>query len=224
MLGIKGLNWNSDGLIPAIVQDDRSGKVLMMAWVSRESLEITVSEGYTCFYSRSRQTLWRKGEISGNTQQVVSIAADCDTDTLLIRVIPAGPACHTGEESCFFRQLTGVPVAQLTGESATKRKGEPVSKFSIDTLYQTILNRKENLPAGSYTTYLFEKGIDKILKKVGEENAEVIIAAKNTETEPLIGELADLCYHVLVLMAQREVAPSMVLNVLADRHKPELKT
>ena len=247
MLSIKALNWNSDGLIPAIVQDDRSGKVLMMAWVSRESLEITVREGYTCFYSRSRQTLWRKGEISGNTQQIVSIAADCDNDTLLIRVIPAGPACHTGEESCFFRQLTGVPVAQLTGapigqltgapvsqlagapmgqlagESASKRNGEAESKFTIDTLYQTILSRKANLPTGSYTTYLFEKGIDKILKKVGEENAEVIIAAKNAEPEPLVGELADLCYHVLVLMAQREVTPESVLGVLADRHKPEPK-
>ena len=203
---INTLKWNNDGLIPAIIQDDGSDKVLMMAWVSSESLEITIREGYTCFYSRSRKTLWRKGETSGNTQRVISIAADCDGDTLLIRVVPAGPACHTGEESCFFKQLAGE---------------NPASKFTLDTLYQTILSRKAKLPANSYTTYLFEKGIDKILKKVGEENAEVIIAAKNDETEPLVGELADLCYHVLVLMAQRDVTLGMVHDVLADRHKPE---
>ncbi len=198
------LKWNQDGLIPAIVQDAQTGQVLTQAWMNRESLDITLREGQVCFFSRSRQQLWRKGETSGNTQKVVSVTADCDGDSLLIQAIPQGPACHTGAMSCFHQPL-------LTGETA----------FSVAQLYTLVLDRKEKMPQGAYTTYLFEKGIDKILKKVGEESAEVIIAAKNPETEPLVYELADLCYHSLVLMAQRGVTPAMVLAELAGRHRPE---
>ena len=196
------LKYNKDGLIPAIVQDYYSKKVLMLAYMNAESLEITINEGKTCFYSRSRQELWRKGATSGNTQQVVSIRTDCDKDTLLIEVIKAGPACHTGSESCFFEDI----VAPETEE------------FSYEGLYEMLLGRKINKKEGSYTTYLFEKGIDKILKKVGEECTEVIIGAKGGDKAETVYEIADLLYHITVLMIEMGISLDEVTAELAKRH------
>ena len=196
------LKYNKDGLIPAIVQDHYSKKVLMLAYMNAESLAITIKEGKTCFWSRSRQELWRKGATSGNTQQVVSIRTDCDKDTLLIDVIKNGPACHTGSESCFFRDVV-----------------EPeTEEFSYEGLYEMLLGRKINKKEGSYTTYLFEKGIDKILKKVGEECTEVIIGAKGGDKAETVYEIADLLYHVTVLMIEMGISLEEVTAELAKRH------
>lgn len=196
------LKYNSDGLIPAIVQDYYSKKVLMLAYMNAESLEITMNEGKTCFFSRSRQELWRKGATSGNTQQVVSIRTDCDKDTLLIEVIKAGPACHTGSESCFFEDIVA-PEAE---------------EFSYEGLYEMLVGRKVNKKEGSYTTYLFEKGIDKILKKVGEECTEVIIGAKGGDKAETVYEIADLLYHITVMMIEMGISLDEVTAELAKRH------
>ena len=196
------LKFDSNGLIPAIVQDVYTKKVLMLAYMNKESLEITIKEGKTCFWSRSRKCLWRKGETSGNTQQVVSIRTDCDRDTLLIEVIKAGPACHTGSETCFFEDIV-VP------------EEEP---FSYEGLYQMLVGRKVEKKEGSYTTYLFEKGIDKILKKVGEECTEVIIGAKGGDKAETIYEVADLLYHVTVMMIEMGISVEDVTKELAKRH------
>ena len=204
MLNIDQLKFDERGLIPAIVQDEGSGKILMLAYMNRESLEITMQEGLTCFYSRSRKELWRKGESSGNTQKVVSIAADCDRDTLLVKVRPAGPACHTGQESCFHQPLFG--------------EGQP-ERFSLGTLSALLAQRKQTPQEGSYTTYLFDKGVDKILKKVGEETAEVIIAAKNNDNHELTCEIADLTYHLLVLMTEQGLSPEDIRGELARRYQ-----
>ena len=201
MVNLNELNFNEKGLIPAIVTDSRTGKVLMLAYMNRESIEITINEGRTCFFSRSRNELWRKGETSGNIQKVVSIATDCDYDTLLISVITAGPACHTGAESCFFNEIL---VNSLP--------------FSVDALMELIKGRKTEKIEGSYTTYLFEKGRDKILKKVGEEATEVIIAGKADDKAETIYELADLMYHALVLMADMDISVDDVKKELASRH------
>lgn len=202
-MNLDTLKFDEHGLIPAIVQDYYTKKVLTLAYMNRESLEITLKEGYTCFWSRSRQELWRKGETSGNIQKVVSITADCDQDALVIEVIKNGPACHRGTDSCFTEVI--------------ENKEEPV--FSSENLYQLLQERKEKLPEGSYTTYLFQKGVDKILKKVGEECTEVIIAAKSDEGNgELIYELADLYYHALVLMIEKGVTLDQVKNELAGRH------
>lgn len=203
MIGIEELKFDKDGLIPAIVVDALTKDVLTVAYMNKESLEITLKEKRTCFWSRSRQELWRKGETSGNYQTVVSITADCDKDALLIKVDKAGPACHTGEESCFFNTLF---------------INEETSEFSLRGLYGLLLQRKTELPQGSYTTYLFEKGLDKILKKVGEENTEVIIAAKADDKKETIYEIADLTYHVMVLMAQMGITVDDVQKELASRH------
>lgn len=200
---IDKLKFNSHGLIPAVVIDADSGKLLMVAYMNRESLEITLREGCTCFWSRSRQELWRKGETSGNRQKVVSITADCDYDTLEVKVHKLGPACHTGAESCFFNEL--------------KASEEP-EPFSIQGLYELLLDRKAAKPEGSYTSYLFEKGLDKILKKVGEESTEVIIAAHARDKRETVYELADLAYHALVLMAELGITPGEVRSELAGRH------
>ena len=196
------LKYDSRGLIPAIVTDAESGKVLMLAYMNRESLEISLREGYTCFWSRSRGELWRKGETSGNRQRIVSVTADCDADTLLVSVVKSGPACHTGAESCFFNGICD------SGERP----------FSVDGLYELLLGRKSERPEGSYTTYLFEKGRDKILKKVGEECTEVIIAGKADDRAEAVYELADLAYHALVLMADMGITPGDVRAELARRH------
>lgn len=196
------LKYDSNGLIPAIVQDHYTKKVLMLAYMNEESLKISLEEGMTCFYSRSRQELWRKGETSGNRQHIMSIRTDCDCDTLLVDVIKDGPACHTGSESCFFN------VIEEKDDEA----------FSYEGLYKMLLGRKLEKKEGSYTTYLFEKGTDKILKKVGEECTEVIIAAKAQDKEETIYEIADLLYHITVLMIDAGISLDDVTAELAKRH------
>lgn len=206
-MNLEELKFDENGLIPAVVQDARTHRVLTLAYMNRESLAVTLREGRTCFYSRSRRTLWRKGETSGNVQRVVRVTADCDGDALLVEVEPAGPACHTGEESCFFRPLEGAPDS-----------GAAEARFSLDGLYGLLLDRKAERPAGSYTTYLFDKGREKILKKVGEECTEVIIGAMKDNREETVFEVADLTYHVLVLLAEMGVTPDEVRAELARRH------
>ena len=200
---IDELKFDANGLIPAVVQDYYSKQVLTVAYMNRESLEISMKEGRTCFYSRSRQTLWRKGETSGNTQEIVTIKADCDLDALVVEVIKKGPACHTGEESCFFN-----PVYQ----------SEEHQDFSMEALYQLLKGRKDSPKEGSYTTYLFQKGIDKILKKVGEECTEVIVAGKGGDKAETVFEIADLAYHVMVLMVEMGITPADIFSQLESRH------
>ena len=198
------LKYDSNGLIPAIVQDHYTKQVLMLAYMNAESLKISIEEGTTCFFSRSRQQLWRKGETSGNKQHIVSIRTDCDCDTLLVDVIKDGPACHTGSESCFFNPL-------YESENADEQ-------FSYENLYKMLLGRKLEKKEGSYTTYLFEKGTDKILKKVGEECTEVIIAAKAGDKEETVFEIADLLYHITVMMIDAGISIDEVTAELAKRH------
>ncbi len=200
---IDELKFDGNGLIPAVVQDYFSKQVLTVAYMNRESLEISMREGRTCFYSRSRQQLWRKGETSGNVQTIVTIKADCDMDALVVEVIKAGPACHTGAESCFFN-----PVYQ----------SEEHQDFSMEALYQLLEGRKTEPKEGSYTTYLFQNGIDKILKKVGEECTEVIVAGKGGDREETIFEIADLAYHVMVLMVEMGITPRDIFAQLESRH------
>ena len=202
---IADLKFGKDGLIPAIVVDADTKEVLTLAYMNEESLNITLAEKRTCFWSRSRGELWRKGETSGNIQHVVSVTADCDKDALVVRVKKEGPACHTGAETCFFNELFVDEEKVNTG-------------FSLKGLYNLLLTRKAELPQGSYTTYLFEKGLDKILKKVGEECTEVIIAGKADDKKETIYELADLTYHALVLMAQMGITVEEVREELASRH------
>ena len=201
MIAIDDLKFDEKGLIPAIVQDADSGRVLTLAYMNRESLGISLERRLTCFWSRSRQELWLKGETSGNYQHIVSVTADCDHDALLVRVHPDGPACHLGTASCFENPL-------LIGEEA----------FSLDGLYELLTDRKAQLPEGSYTSYLFQKGIDKILKKVGEECTEVIIAGKGGERAETVYEIADLAYHVMVLMVEMGIRPEEIRRELASRH------
>ena len=202
MLDLEKLKFDDKGLIPAIVVDDETGKVLTLAYMNRESLEISLEKGLTCFWSRSRQELWLKGETSGNYQHIVSITADCDYDALEVRVKKDGPACHMGTDSCFHNPVFG----------------ETKETFQLEGLYQLLLGRKKELPEGSYTTYLFRKGIDKILKKVGEESTEVIIAAKADDRAETIYEIADLAYHVMVLMVQMGISVEDIRAELASRH------
>ena len=202
-MDMERLKFDEKGLIPAIVQDYYSKEVLTVAYMNRESLEITMKEGTTCFYSRSRQQLWRKGETSGNTQKVVSIKSDCDYDALVIEVIKKGPACHTGAESCFFN-------LEYVGEGRTP--------FSYNALYDMIKGRKTSPKEGSYTTYLFDKGMDKILKKVGEESTEVIIAGAKNDKEETIYEIADLAYHIMVMMVEQGISLEDVTAELSRRH------
>ena len=201
-MDIAKLKFDEKGLIPAIVVDDATGKVLTLAYMNRESLEISLEKKLTCFWSRSRQELWLKGETSGNYQHIVSITADCDYDALEVRVKKDGPACHLGTDSCFHNPILG----------------EQKEKFQLESLYQLLLGRKRDLPEGSYTTYLFQKGIDKILKKVGEECTEVIIAGKADDKAETVYEIADLAYHVLVLMAQMGITVEDIREELAGRH------
>ena len=203
MLNIENLKFDEKGLIPAIVVDAISKEVLTLAYMNKESLQITMEKKLTCFWSRSRQELWLKGETSGNYQHVVSITADCDNDALVVMVEPDGPACHTGETSCFFN-----PVFE----------NDELKEFSLSSLVKLIEGRKINKTEGSYTTYLFEKGLDKILKKVGEECTEVIIAAKANDKKETIYEIADLCYHTLVLMIEQGISLEDIHKELASRH------
>ena len=203
MISIDELKFDERGLIPAIVTDARTGQVLTLAWMNRESLGISMEKELTCFWSRSRQELWLKGETSGNYQHIVSITADCDRDALTVLVEKDGPACHTGTESCFT-----APV----WESDTRQE------FHLRDLYALLEGRKRDKPEGSYTTYLFEKGLDKILKKVGEESTEVIIAAKAEDRKETVYELADLMYHAMVLMVEMGIPLEEVRQELASRH------
>ena len=203
MLKLDELKFDEKGLIPAIVVDAESKKVLTLAYMNRESLEISIKKELTCFYSRSRQELWLKGETSGNYQHIVSITAACYNDALVVVVEKDGPACHTGSDSCFTK-----PVYESPNRAA----------FSVDGLYELLADRKETLPEGSYTTYLFEKGIDKILKKVGEESTEVIIASKGNDKKETVYEIADLAYHVMVMMVEMGISLGDVRKELASRH------
>lgn len=203
MLNIDELKFDEKGLIPAIVVDAETKRVLTLAYMNRESLKISMEKGLTCFWSRSRQELWLKGETSGNYQHIVSITADCDNDALVVMVKPDGPACHKGTVSCFEN-----PVWQ----------SDELHEFSLDGLMDMLKGRKTEKKEGSYTTYLFEKGLDKILKKVGEESTEVIIAAKAEDKAETIYEIADLAYHVMVLMIESGIELSDIRRELASRH------
>ena len=201
-MDISKLKFDEKGLIPAIVVDDETGKVLTLAYMNRESLEISLEKGLTCFWSRSRQELWLKGETSGNYQHIVSVTADCDYDALEVRVKKDGPACHLGTDSCFHNPVMG----------------EQKDKFQLEGLYRLLLSRKAELPEGSYTTYLFQKGLETILKKVGEECTEVIIAGRADDKAETVYEIADLAYHVLVLMVQMGITVEDIRTELAGRH------
>lgn len=203
MINIDELKYDEKGLIPAIVVDSVTKKVLTLAYMNRESLEISMEKKLTCFYSRSRQELWLKGETSGNYQHIVSITADCDKDALTVVVEPDGPACHLGTFSCFEN-----PVWQ----------SDELEEFSLQGLMDLLAQRKRDMPEGSYTSYLFEKGVDKILKKVGEESTEVIVAAKNEDKKETIYEIADLCYHIMVLMTETGISIEDIHRELASRH------
>ncbi len=203
MINIDELKFDEKGLIPAIVVDSVTKNVLTLAYMNRESLEISMEKGLTCFYSRSRQKLWLKGETSGNYQHIVSITADCDNDALTVVVDKDGPACHTGTDSCFTK-----PVYQ----------SDDRHEFSLESLMKLIEGRKTEKKEGSYTTYLFEKGIDKILKKVGEECTEVIIAGKANDKKETVYEIADLTYHVMVMMIEMGISLEDIHKELASRH------
>lgn len=208
MIDINELKFDSKGLIPAVVVDDDTKKTLMVAWMNKESLEISMNEGNTCFWSRSRQELWRKGATSGNVQHIVQIKTDCDRDTLLINVKKDGPACHLGTDSCFNDDLF---------------VSDTLSSFSLEDLMALIAGRKSERKEGSYTTYLFDKGIDKILKKVGEESTEVIIAGKSGDKKETVYEIADLVYHVMVLMIETGISLEDVQSELRSRHVVDKK-
>ena len=203
MLNIDELKFDEKGLIPAVVVDSASKRVLTLAYMNRESLQLSMEKELTCFWSRSRQELWLKGETSGNFQHIVSITADCDRDALVVVVEPDGPACHLGTFSCFEN-----PVFQ----------SEERHEFSLDGLYELLEGRKRDMPEGSYTSYLFEKGLDKILKKVGEECTEVIIAGKAQDKRETVYEIADLAYHTMVLMVEAGISVDDIRKELASRH------
>ena len=203
MLNIDDLKFDEKGLIPAIVADADSGKVLTLAYMDRESLKISLEKELTCFFSRSRQELWLKGETSGNYQHIVAVTADCDGDALLVLVNKDGPACHTGEESCFHNELF---------------RSENNHAFDLDALMELIRGRKGQPQEGSYTSYLFDKGLDKILKKVGEECTEVIIAAKGEDRAETVYEVADLTYHVMVMLIEMGISLEDIRKELASRH------
>lgn len=220
---IEELKFDENGLIPAIVQDAQTREVLTLAYVNAESLQLTLAEKQTWFWSRSRNALWHKGETSGNTQRVVELALDCDGDALVILVEPAGPACHTGAQSCFHNQIVESPMSNVQSLVAAPVEGSEISAKDEDLgallgrLYRVIESRRQQRPEGSYTSYLFNEGLDKILKKLGEESAETIIAAKNEDPQPLIAETSDLIYHLLVMLVERGVALDRIRDELSRR-------
>ncbi|WP_342416229.1 bifunctional phosphoribosyl-AMP cyclohydrolase/phosphoribosyl-ATP diphosphatase HisIE [Paenibacillus sp. FSL R10-2782] len=227
---LDNIRWNEAGLVSAIVQDDATLQVLTLAYMNRESLKLSLESGETWFWSRSRQELWHKGATSGNTQKITSIQLDCDGDALLVRVIPNGPACHTGETSCFFRDISvpGTAVApakenaggQASVTTQTGTAHAASDRFEVLAQLEAIIKEREvTRPEGAYTTYLFDKGVDKILKKVGEEASETIIAAKNKDNEELRLEVSDLIYHLLVLLQERKLPLDDVLAELNRRHE-----
>ena len=203
MIDLNTLKFDQNGLIPAVVVDSITKKVLTVAYMNEESLKISMEKGLTCFWSRSRQELWLKGETSGNYQHIVSITADCDGDALVVVVDKDGPACHKGEDTCFHNPIW---------------ESEERHEFSLEALMEMLVGRKEHPKEGSYTTYLFQKGLDKILKKVGEECTEVIIGAKSEDKAETIYEIADLCYHVMVLMIEAGITLEDIHKELASRH------
>ncbi|MUG87208.1 bifunctional phosphoribosyl-AMP cyclohydrolase/phosphoribosyl-ATP diphosphatase HisIE [Paenibacillus timonensis] len=212
----QAVKWDASGLVPAIVQDAGSKDVLMLAYMNRESLRKSVETGLTWFWSRSRAELWNKGATSGNTQRITALKYDCDGDTLLVEVIANGPACHTGEPTCFYRTAAEAEIAA----ASTGLKGGAEDRFKVlAELEQLIAERYAERPEGAYTTYLFEKGLDKILKKVGEETAESIIAAKNGDNDELRYEVSDLIYHLLVLLRERNLPLDDIMQELERRHE-----
>jgi phosphoribosyl-AMP cyclohydrolase / phosphoribosyl-ATP pyrophosphohydrolase len=222
LIDIAKLQFDKNGLIPAIVQDARTHEVLTLAYMNLESLRRTLETRQTWFWSRSRKELWHKGETSGNTQSVVELISDCDHDAILVRVNPAGPACHTGSRSCFHNALD----KQSSSEGSNEDKDIEANRLSdtLEVLYRVIESRKLERPEGSYTSYLFDKGIDKILKKIGEEASETIIAAKNDDDRLFVGEVSDLIYHLLVLMVARGVSLDQIASELARRASPKTES
>lgn len=210
------IRWNDQGLVPAVIQDADSRAVLMLAYMNQESLKKSLTTGETWFWSRSRSELWHKGATSGNVQSIVSVKYDCDGDTLLFLVKPKGPACHTGETTCFYREIRGVHTEVAESESSVYTS----NRFDVlAELESVIAERERERPEGAYTTYLFNKGVDKILKKIGEEASETIIAAKNKDNEELKLEVSDLIYHLLVLLQERKLPLDQVLKELSLRHE-----
>jgi len=220
---VEHIRW-SDGLVPAIVQDAETRQVLMMAYMNRESLKLSLESGETWFWSRSRQELWHKGATSGNVQTITSLKYDCDGDTLLVEVKPNGPACHTGEVTCFHNEIVGLP------QKSTEQAGNEIDEGSsgsgaegrfgvLAELEAVIAEREVERPEGAYTTYLFDKGVDKILKKIGEEASETIIAAKNKDNDELRLEVSDLMYHLLVLLQERKLPLDDIMAELSRRHE-----
>lgn len=207
MIDIDSLNFNKKGLIPSIVQDFNNKEVLMLGYMNKESLKLTMETGTTWFYSRSRQKLWNKGETSGNFHEVISIKYDCDMDSLLVEVIPNGPTCHTGNSSCFFRNLYKKDIENIKEDAI------------LDLLYDKIVSRKEYDGEKSYTKYLFDSGLDKILKKVGEETSEVIIAAKNNSKDEIVYEVSDLIYHLMVLLVEKNISLRDIRKEMTNRYK-----
>ncbi|KQU20292.1 phosphoribosyl-ATP pyrophosphatase [Bacillus sp. Leaf13] len=208
-MNLETIIYDEKGLVPAIVQDAGTGEVLTLAYMNKESLQLSIEKGETVFFSRSRNELWHKGETSGNTQKITEMKYDCDQDAIVVRVVPTGPACHTGATSCFSETIYQNKEAQQAVQT---------NVTFLTELEKLIGKRKTEMPEGSYTTYLFDKGVDKILKKVGEEAAEVIIAAKNRDAEELSMESADLLYHLFVLLQEQELPFQAVLDVLKARH------
>ncbi len=209
------VRFDERGLVPAIVQDARTREVLTLAYMNEESLRRTLAEGQTWFWSRSRAELWHKGATSGNTQRVVEVLRDCDSDALVVLVEPRGPACHTGARSCFNSGNESLPAES---HEELSRVNEDIGAV-LEELYGVVSERRREMPAGSYTTYLFEKGLNKILKKVGEESAETIIAAKDGDAEALKAETADLLYHLVVMLVERGVTLEDVGRELGRRRK-----
>ncbi|HIW34657.1 MAG TPA: bifunctional phosphoribosyl-AMP cyclohydrolase/phosphoribosyl-ATP diphosphatase HisIE [Candidatus Paenibacillus intestinavium] len=211
-MNLNDIKWDSNGLVPTVVQDAQSKEVLMLAYMNEQSLLLSQESGYTLFWSRSRNELWNKGATSGHKQRIVSLSYDCDGDTLLVKVIQSGPACHTGSYSCFTNEL------EIADQQSAQHALVEQDRFSMLTqLEQTIAQRHAERPAGTYTTYLFDKGVDKILKKIGEESAEVIIATKNDDNDELRSEATDLIYHLSVLMRERGLSWDDIMSELKSR-------
>jgi len=213
-IAIEDVSFDAAGLIPVVVQDARTRQVLTLAYMNAESLAKTLESNETWFWSRSRSRLWHKGETSGNTQRVVDVRLDCDLDALTVLVVPSGPACHTGAESCFYNEIQGARAVDTNSMVDPRALGEV-----LQNLYALIESRKCERPEGSYTTYLFDQGLDKILKKVGEESAETIIAAKNDDRDALVKESSDLLYHLVVLLVERGLSLGEVRDELVSRGK-----
>jgi phosphoribosyl-AMP cyclohydrolase / phosphoribosyl-ATP pyrophosphohydrolase len=215
---LEQIAWNADGLVPAVVQDALSKEVLMLAYMNKESLRLSLESGQTWFWSRSRNELWNKGATSGHTQQIQSLHYDCDGDTLLVKVLQQGPACHTGAYSCFYRKVEPTEAASATTSHAEADRFGPLSRLEA-----TIAQRDAERPEGAYTTYLFNKGVEKIVKKIGEESAEVIIAAMKRDANELRCESADLIFHLMVLLREQGIPFDGVLQELEFRHRKPVK-